>query len=128
MSAERPPKGPPQAPPHADEAAAALERARALLAGPGPLDEKTRGEILASLRELEKALRPALAAKPAEARSVSQFAEAAVHEATQPAPSGSILGTAIDGLNQTAERLEVNYPTVAGIVERLADLLAQIGI
>jgi hypothetical protein len=113
---------------HRAEAEAALERARRLLEAPGPLDEKTRGEVLAALGELKGALEPALERRPDAARSVSTFAEAVAHEATRPAPSRSVLGIALEGLNETAERLELTYPRLSAIVERFADALGRIGI
>jgi hypothetical protein len=112
---------------HAREAAAALERARALLAQ-GIVDEKTRAEVVKVLDELAQALEPALAARPGEARAVSHFAEALAHEATREEPSDSVLKAGVEGLSAAVERLEERYPTLVGIAQRLSDALAQIGI
>ena len=113
---------------HAHEAEAALARARAMLASPGPLDERRRAEALEAIDELAKALRPAIAGSPDQARSVTHFAEALAHEATRPDPQRSILGAAVDGMNHAVERLEAQYPVGAAIVEKLSEVLAQIGI
>src|SRR5688572_16763110 len=96
--------------PNALEAEAALQRALSLLAMPGPLDEHVRAQALAALRELKTALGPALAERPAEARRVTQFAEAATAEAVHEQPSGSMISTALSGLDQAVERLEPRYP------------------
>jgi len=113
---------------HATEASAALARARDLLSRPGTLDETARLEALAAVQALSTALAPALRAAPEDARLVGHFAEAAAHEATRPAPSRSLLGTALDGLDGALERLETNHPTVAGLAERVSDALGKIGI
>jgi hypothetical protein len=115
-------------PPHVAEAEAALARARALLAHPGPLDEKTRAEVLSALDELSGAIAPVIEARPDEARSLSQFTEVVAHEATRPEPSPSLLRVGLDGMAQAAERLETRHPALAAITQRIADALAQIGI
>ena len=113
---------------HAAEAEAALARAKKLLEQPGPLDEQARRALAEALDELAKALGPALAARPDEARSLSHFAQAVTHEATRAEPSRSIVESGLKGLELAAERLEERYPTVATLAGRIADLLAQIGI
>lgn len=113
---------------HGREAEAALARARELLRNAGPLDEATRANVLAALSDLARAIEPAIGERPEDARSVTHFAETIAHEATHPAPSRSILTTALEGLDEAAERLGQKYPTVAGIVERMSNALAQIGI
>jgi hypothetical protein len=113
---------------HAAAAEAALARARALLAMPGPLDERTREELLEAIEELRKALAPAIAARPGEARAVTTFAEAVAHEATREEPSGSIVRAALDGLGAAVERLEQRHPALTGIARRINDALAQMGI
>lgn len=127
QSAEREPRGiEPHV--HAREAEAALARARELLAAPGPLDERRRVEVRAALDELAKALAPALAESPAEARAIGHFAEAVAHEATRPEPSESVLQAGIDGIVAAAERLEQGHPALAEFARRIANALANIGI
>jgi hypothetical protein len=113
---------------HGKEAEAALDRARRLLAAPGPLDEAARREVLTALDELGKALGPAIRAQPEEVRSLSHFAEAVAHEATRPEPSRSIVESGLEGLGHAAERLEQRYPTIVEAAQRLAETLSQIGI
>ena len=113
---------------HALEAEAALRRALALRETPGPLHERVRAQALSALRELRAALGPALAEKPAEARRVGQFAEVAAAEAVHAEPSGSLISTALSGLDQAVERLEPRCPILVGLAEKVGEALGKIGI
>jgi len=89
-------------------------------------------ETQAELRELLAALRTEIAALPStqqdEARSIANFAEASAHEATRTAVKPKQLGAALEGLKAPIEEFETSYPDLAAVLNRLAAILANMGM
>ena len=95
-------------------------------AGNSPAESKTE------LLNLLAALRSEIAALPSthddEARSIATFAEASAHEATRSSPKPKLLKAALSGLTGSVEEFETSYPDLAAVLNRLAAVLANMGM
>lgn len=113
---------------HCDEARASLERLARILRDAPNLEPAARQELADAAEELRHALEPVYERSPAQARSVTHFAEAAAHEAAKPEPDRGLIDIALQGLNRAAQPIEEAQPQIVQIAGRIAQALANIGI
>ena len=89
-------------------------------------------ESRTELLNLLAALRTEIAALPStqedEARSITTFAEASAHEATRSSRKPRLLDAALSGLTGSVEEFETSHPDLAAVLNRLAAVLANMGI
>jgi len=84
------------------------------------------------LLELLEQLKAELAALPpsrlAEARSIGNFTEAAVHEAMRQDGSVQLRNLSVSGISYAVKGFEATHPKLVAVVNELCMLLAGIGI
>jgi hypothetical protein len=94
----------------------------------GNIPEEKRTELL----ELLAALRTEIAALPSihdeEAHRIADYAEASALEATSGSGSPKLLEEALSGLTGPVEKFEVSHPELAAVLNRLAAVLANMGM
>ena len=90
------------------------------------------GETKAELQKLLESLRSEIATLPTthedQARSIANFAEASAHEATRPAVKPKQLEAALKGLTAPVTEFETSHPDLAAVLNRLAAILANMGM
>jgi len=94
--------------------------------------ERLPAETKAELKALLEALRTEIAALPAthgeDADSIARFAEASAHEATRSEQKPKLLNAALEGLGGSVEEFEVSHPKLAETLNRIAVILANMGM
>lgn len=91
-------------------------------------DVAKRAELLGALDALKGELARVTESESEKARSVAGFAEVAAHEATRGEKPSGLLKHALEGLAMSAKGFEVSHPRLVEAVDRLATMLARIGI
>ncbi|MEA3208396.1 MAG: hypothetical protein QOE70_1453 [Chthoniobacter sp.] len=92
------------------------------------LPGETRAELLKLLSELKSEVAPLTATHDEDARSITGFADASVHEATRSAKKPALNEAALKGLTASVEGLEESHPRLVEIVGRIATMLSNMGI
>ncbi len=102
-----------------------LEKAIRLAAATDPAH---RDELIRLLEQLKAEVHSLPPADHEAARSIAQFAEAATHEASRSEKSARLLELSRSGLEESVAGFEGSHPQLVGVVNRICNLLAGIGI
>ncbi len=105
---------------------ARLEEVAALLRQPGALDHETKEALADLVTELSQAIKTSGVPGPALvdlAHNTAGLAES-LHQETNP----GLLGGARNRLADAVLEIDVHHPVMAGVLRRLLDALANIGI
>ena len=94
----------------------------------GALREETRAELLDLLGQLKTQIEALSATNEQQAQSIAGFTEVSAHEATRDPRNPKSLRHSVDGLRSSVEELELSHPKLAAVVDRLAKMLADMGI
>jgi hypothetical protein len=92
------------------------------------LDGKHRAELLDLLGQLKTEVTSLSATHHEQAESIAGFAELSAHEATRASRNAQALGHSIGGLQSSVAGFETSHPRLAGVVDRITSLLANMGI
>ena len=94
----------------------------------GALKEENRAELLGLLGELKSQIGALSQTNQEQAQSIAGFTEISAHEATREAKNPKSLTHSILGLQSSVHDLEQSHPKLVGVVDRIATILANMGI
>ncbi len=92
------------------------------------LGSEQREELLNLLGRLRTEIHALSKTHQAEAESIAAFAEASTREATRSERNAETLNHSIGGLSSSVTEFETTHPALSGVVNRIANLLANMGI
>ena len=92
------------------------------------LDHKKKSEILTLLHDLKSEIQNLSDTHEAHAESIAGFTEMATHEAKRNQQDLSLLNHAVDGMISSVKGFEVSHPKLVDTVNRICQLLSDIGI
>jgi hypothetical protein len=96
--------------------------------GSGTVDEGQRAELLKLLGQLRGEIATLSKTHQEQAESIASFAEVSAQEATREKKNPETLKHSIGGLESSVGELEKTHPQLTGIVNRIASMLANMGI
>jgi hypothetical protein len=94
----------------------------------GALGDDHRTELLKLLGELRTEITALSKTHHEQAESIASFAELSAREATREGKNPQVLRHSIGGLQSSVGEFETSHPQLAGLVNRIASLLANMGI
>ncbi len=92
------------------------------------VDEGHRAELLKLLGQLRGEISSLAKTHQAQAQSITALAEVSAQEATRESKNPEALRHSIGGLESSVGQFEKTHPHLVGLVNRLATLLANMGI
>jgi chromosome segregation ATPase len=96
--------------------------------GAGALNEENRAELLDLLGELRSQIGALSETNREQAQSIAGFTEVSAHEATREERNAKSLKHSILGLESSVNNLEESHPQLVAVVNRIATMLANMGI
>jgi hypothetical protein len=94
----------------------------------GALKAESRAELLDLLGQLKSQVAALSSTHQEQAQSIAGFAEISAHEATREEKNAKSLKFSILGLQSSVHELEESHPQLVGVVDRIATMLASMGI
>jgi hypothetical protein len=92
------------------------------------LDDEHRAELLKLLGQLKTEVTELSKTHHEQAESIASFAEVSAREATRESKNPQVLDHSIGGLQSSVREFESSHARLAGVVNRIATLLANMGI
>ena len=92
------------------------------------LGQEQRAELLKLLGQLKTEVTALSETHQEQAESIASFADVSAREATRASKNPQALLHSIGGLQSSAGEFETSHPRLAGVVNRIASLLASMGI
>jgi hypothetical protein len=92
------------------------------------LGEVPRAELVKLLGELRTEITALSKTHHEQAESIASFAEVSAREATRETRNPKVLEHSIGGLQLSVGEFETSHPRLAAVVNRIASLLANMGI
>ena len=92
------------------------------------LDGEHRAELLKLLGQLKTEVTELSKTHLEEAESIASFAEVSAREATRESKNPAVLDHSIGGLQSSVREFESSHARLAGVVNRIATMLADMGI
>lgn len=92
------------------------------------LTESQRADLIQLLGQLKREIGQLSKTHQEEAESIASFAEVSAREATRQSRNPRLLEHSIGGLKSSVQEFETSHPDLAGLVNRLAIMLANMGI
>jgi len=92
------------------------------------MPEPQRAELLRLLATLKSEIGELSKTHQEQAQSIAGFTELSAHEATRETKNPELLKLSVKGLSSSAEEFEETHPQLVGIVNRIATMLANMGI
>jgi hypothetical protein len=92
------------------------------------LGDDQRAELLKLLGELKTEITLLSKTHQEQAESIASFAEVSAREATRESKNPQVLQHSIGGLQSSVGEFETSHPRLSGLVNRIASLLANMGI
>lgn len=105
-----------------------ISKIEARIRGAGALQDKSRAELLELLGELKSQIDSLSKTNQEQAQSIAGFTEVSTHEATREEKNPRSLQHSLGGLKSSVEELELSHPKLVTVVNRLAAMLANMGI
>jgi hypothetical protein len=96
--------------------------------GSGSVNDANRDELLKLLGELRGEIATLSKTHQEQAESIASFAEVSAQEATRERKNPETLRHSIGGLESSVGEFEKTHPQLVGIVNRIATMLANMGI
>jgi len=87
-----------------------------------------RAELLKLLGELKSEITELSKTHHEQAESIASFAELSAREATRASKNPQVLQHSIGGLQSSVGEFETSHPQLAAVVNRIASVLANMGI
>lgn len=94
----------------------------------GAMDDTHRAELLKLLGQLRGEIAALSKTHQEQAESIASFAEVSAQEATRETRNPETLRHSIGGLESSVGEFEKTHPHLVGIVNRIATMLANMGI
>ena len=94
----------------------------------GAVDDTHRAELLKLLGQLRGEIASLSKTHQEQAESIASFAEVSAQEATRETKNPETLRHSISGLESSVGEFEKTHPQLVGIVNRIAGMLANMGI
>jgi hypothetical protein len=94
----------------------------------GTLKDENRAELLDLLGQLKSQIDTLAKTNQEQARSIAGFTEISTHEATRSEKHPALLKHSVQGLESSVEELGQSHPKLVGVVNRIAAVLADMGI
>jgi len=94
----------------------------------GTLKDENRAELLDLLGQLKSQIGDLSKTNQEQAQSIAGFAQVSAHEATREEKNPKSLKHSILGLESSVHDLEQSHPQLVGVVNRIATMLANMGI
>jgi hypothetical protein len=94
----------------------------------GALSADQRAELLKLLGELKTEITALSKTHQEQAESIASFAEVSAREATRESKNPEALRHSVGGLQSSVGEFETSHPQLAALVNRIASLLANMGI
>jgi hypothetical protein len=94
----------------------------------GAVDDTHRTELLKLLGQLRGEIEALSKTHQEQAQSIASFAEVSAQEATRETKNPETLRHSIGGLESSVGEFEKTHPQLVGIVNRIASMLANMGI
>jgi hypothetical protein len=94
----------------------------------GAVDDTQRAELLKLLGQLRGEIAALSKTHQEQAQSIASFAEVSAQEATRETKNPETLRHSIGGLESSVGEFEKTHPQLVGIVNRIAGMLANMGI
>jgi hypothetical protein len=92
------------------------------------IPEEKRRELIELLTTLKTEVGDLAATHTEHAESISHFARASAHEATRKEKDPQLLELSLNGLNSSVKGFEVSHPKLVEIVNRISQMLSNMGI
>lgn len=92
------------------------------------LTASQRADLLKLLEQLRLEIGQLSKTHEEEAESIASFAEMSAREAMRETKNPRLVEHSIGGLKSSVEEFETSHPHLAGVVDRLATMLANMGI
>ncbi len=92
------------------------------------LKDENREELLKLLGELKSQITDLSETHQEQAESIAGFAEISAREATRTAQNPALLKHSLQGLRKSVSEVEESHPKLVAVVNRLAGMLANMGI
>ncbi len=92
------------------------------------LKDENRAELLDLLGQLKSQIGALSETNQEQAQSIAGFTEVSAHEATREEKNPKSLKHSILGLESSVHNLEQSHPQLVGVVNRIATMLANMGI
>lgn len=96
--------------------------------GAGTVNESTRSELLSLLGELRGEIASLSKTHQEQAESIASFAAVSAQEATRQVKNPETLQHSLGGLESSVGEFEKTHPHLVGIVNKIASMLANMGI
>lgn len=90
--------------------------------------DENRSELLDLVSTLKTEIEELSKTHTEHAESITGFAAVSTREATRQEKNPVLLQLSIDGLAASVEGFETSHPTLAGVVNRICSMLANLGI
>jgi hypothetical protein len=94
----------------------------------GAMDDTQRAELLKLLGQLRGEISGLSTTHQEQAESIASFAEVSAQEATRSSKNPEALRHSIGGLESSVGEFEKTHPQLVGVVNRIATMLANMGI
>jgi hypothetical protein len=94
----------------------------------GALGDEHRAELLKLVGQLKTEITTLSQTHQEQAESIASFAEVSAREATRESKNPQVLRHSIGGLQSSVGEFETSHPALAAVVNRIASLLANMGI
>jgi hypothetical protein len=92
------------------------------------IDEKDRSELLRLLSTLEEEVSELSKTHPECAESITGFTQVSTHEATRTTKNPQLMNLSLKGLSSSAEEFESSHPQLVAVVNKISQILANMGI
>jgi hypothetical protein len=92
------------------------------------LGEEQRAELLKLLGQLKTEVTALSKTHLEQAESIASFAEVSAREATRESRNPQVLDHSIGGLQSSVREFETSHAQLSGVVNRIATMLANMGI
>ncbi len=92
------------------------------------ISEKTRSDLLKELEVLREEMAELAKTHGEQAESITRFTGASAHEATREAQDRELLEISLKGLSTSVKAFENSHQRLVGTVNRIAQVLANMGI
>jgi hypothetical protein len=94
----------------------------------GVLGAEQRAELLKLVGQLKTEISSLSETHQEQAESIASFAEISAQQATREARNPKLLEHSIGGLESSVRELETSHPRLVAVVNRIASMLANMGI
>ncbi|HEY5533910.1 MAG TPA: DUF4404 family protein [Ignavibacteria bacterium] len=92
------------------------------------LSKEKKSELLSLIVKLKKEISELAKSKAEHAESIVGFMERSTHEATRKHKNSNLFKLSIDGLYASVKEFEVSHPKLVDKVNKIASMLANMGI